>query len=266
MTSSGVSSGQRERRRTRRSGLCPECRRRDRAAVAALTGRPKAYTAFGELVVNRKLVPWWYRIHAGGRLVALSKEEVKEGEEPKARPIAVGMVDRRFWAKMLMARTSAAFARYLGPEQIAVGVSASAECIAFSMRTVLEDRTDFGKWSMDSANAFNAFVRALAGYALARAPAEIRRLLPYVCALMGPEAPLAAGLRFDDADAETGEEGSGEESGSGSGSDGGSDSEEEGVEWLARVLKEVVFGWADFASAGRARGPIGTGRWWPGSR
>ena len=32
-------------------------------------------------------------------------------EEPKARPIAVGMVDRRFWAKMLMARTSAAFAR-----------------------------------------------------------------------------------------------------------------------------------------------------------
>ena len=68
-------------------------------AVTAETRREmeravKAYTAFGELVVNRKLVPWWYRIHAGGRLVALSKEEVKEGEEPKARPIAVGMVDR----------------------------------------------------------------------------------------------------------------------------------------------------------------------------
>ena len=155
-------------------------------------------------MVNGRMEPWWYRIHAGGRLVALCKEEVKEGKEPKARPIAVGMVDRRFWAKMLMAQTSAAFAKYLGPEQIAVGVSASAECIAFSMRTVLEDRLDFGKWGMDSENAFNLFVRALAGYALGKAPAEIRRLLPYVCALMGPEAPLAAGLRCEQEHEEAG--------------------------------------------------------------
>ena len=39
----------------------------------------------------------------GGSGVERCIKDIKAGEEPKARPIAVGMVDRRFWAKMLIA-------------------------------------------------------------------------------------------------------------------------------------------------------------------
>jgi hypothetical protein len=40
---------------------------------------------------------------------------------------------------------------------VAVGVSASAEELAFGIRAVLEDRPDFAAWGLDLKNAFNEF-------------------------------------------------------------------------------------------------------------
>jgi hypothetical protein len=157
----------------------------------------KAYTAYGELLVSGRFARWYYRIHGCGRLCALSKVAQVPGAEPQARPIAVGMIDRRFWAKQVMAVKAGAFAKYLGPRQVAVGVQAGAERLVHGMRMVLEKYPEFCRWSMDCANAFNGFVRSLVGYGLANANDELRELLPYVCALMGPEAPLAAGLQVD---------------------------------------------------------------------
>jgi hypothetical protein len=81
---------------------------------------------------------------------------------------------------------------------VAVGVSASAEKLAFGIRAVLEDRPDFAVWKLDLKNAFNEFSRALLTQRFAEAPPPIRRLLPFVCALLGPSAPLATDATWAD--------------------------------------------------------------------
>jgi hypothetical protein len=61
-----------------------------------------------------------------------------------------------------------------------------------SLRVVLEDRPDpFAVWKLDLKNAFNEFSRTLLTQRVAEAPPPIRRLLPFVCAILGPSAPLA---------------------------------------------------------------------------
>jgi hypothetical protein len=75
---------------------------------------------------------------------------------------------------------------------VAVGVEASAEKLAFGLRAAMERLPTFALWKLDLKNAFNEFVRAVLVPRFAAAPPAIRRLLPFVCALLGPGAKLLA--------------------------------------------------------------------------
>jgi hypothetical protein len=88
-------------------------------------------------------------------------------------------------------QTAPHFAAWLGPHQVAVGVSASAEKLAFGIRAALKDRPDFAVWKLDLKDPFNELPRALLTQRFAEAPPPIRRLLPFVCTPLGPSAPLA---------------------------------------------------------------------------
>ena len=112
--------------------------------------------------------------------------------------MAVGGIERRLFCATVVKQTAPHFAAWLGPHQVAVGVSASAEKLAFGIRAVLEDRPDFAVWKLDLKNAFNEFSRALLTQRFAEAPPPIRRLLPFVCALLGPSAPLATDATWAD--------------------------------------------------------------------
>jgi hypothetical protein len=59
---------------------------------------------FGECYLNALLPPWYYRLSAAARLVALLKSECAAGETPQVRPVAVGGIERTsspgpFWAQ-----------------------------------------------------------------------------------------------------------------------------------------------------------------------
>jgi hypothetical protein len=69
----------------------------------------------------------------------------------------VGGIERRLFCAAVVTQTAPHFAAWLGPHQVAVGVSASAEELAFGIRAVLEDRPDFAAWGLDLKNAFNEF-------------------------------------------------------------------------------------------------------------
>jgi hypothetical protein len=81
------------------------------------------------------------------------------------------------------------FAAWLGPHQVAVGVSASAEELAFGIRAVLEDRPDFAVWKLDLENAFNELSRALL---LTRSALQKQKRRP----LSGASCPLSAPSLF----------------------------------------------------------------------
>jgi hypothetical protein len=140
------------------------------------------------LYLNALLPPWYYRLSAAARPVALARKAV--------RPVAVS---GRYREEALL-RDS----RYLSrPPRISQRgsdltkwgwgqrLSGETEKLAFGIRAVLEDRPDFVVWKLDLRSAFNEFSRALLTQRFAEAPPPIRRLLPFVCALLGPSAPLA---------------------------------------------------------------------------
>jgi hypothetical protein len=79
-----------------------------------------------------------------------------------------------------------------------VGTSAPAEELDFGTMAVPGGRPDFADWGLDLKNAFNGFSPVLLAQRLAEAPSQIRRLLPFVCALLGPSAPLATGASWAD--------------------------------------------------------------------
>ena len=148
------------------------------------------FAFFVELYVNARLPAWYYRLSAAARLVPLLKPEWDGTGTPPARPIAVGGIERRFCCGLLVEIHAADFADYLGPDQVAVGITASVEKLVFGIRALLERRPDFACWQIDLRNAFNQFQRALLPGRFAEAPPRLRRLLPFVCALLGPGAPL----------------------------------------------------------------------------
>jgi hypothetical protein len=122
------------------------------------------------LDLNVLLPPWYYRLSAAARLVVLLKAECAAGETSQVWYVAVGGIERRlFWAvsrggssarpSLSVKQTAPYFAAWLGPHQVAVGVSASAEKLAFGTRAVLEERPDFAVWKLDLKNAFNEFSR-----------------------------------------------------------------------------------------------------------
>jgi hypothetical protein len=144
-------------------------------------------------------LPRYYCLSASARLVALLKEKIRAGSDAKVRPLAVDDVERRLFCSMLVRMTGSDFADWLGPYQVAVGVKASAEKLAFELRTAMERLPTFALWKLDLKNAFNEFVRAVLVPRFAAAPPAIRRLLiPFVCALLDPGAKLAMGEGWAD--------------------------------------------------------------------
>jgi hypothetical protein len=85
-----------------------------------------------------------------------------------------------------------ALAEHMCPMQVAVGCSASAERMAYGVRATLEARSHWCCLQVDAKNAFNEWYSALVVPELAGSK-QLRRLVPLVCALGGPEAPLAFG-------------------------------------------------------------------------
>ena len=152
----------------------------------------------GECYANALLPAWYYSLTAAARLVALLKEKLEPGITPKVRPIAVGDIERRLFCSIVVRIHAPDFAEWLGPYQVAVGVSASAEKLVFGLRAILEKHPDFAIWKLDLKNAFNEFVRATLAQRFADAPPKLQRLLPFVCALLGPGAPLAIGTEWAD--------------------------------------------------------------------
>jgi hypothetical protein len=92
---------------------------------------------FGECYLNALLPPWCYRLSAAARPVAPLKAECAAGETPQVRPVAVGLEQ---WAvsrggssvRQPLSKLPLHFAAWLGPHQVAVGVSASAEKLALA--------------------------------------------------------------------------------------------------------------------------------------
>ena len=152
----------------------------------------------GECYANALLPAWYYSLTAAARLVALLKEKLEPGTSPKVRPIAVGDIERRLFCSIVVRMHAPDFAEWLGPYQVAVGVSASAEKLVFGLRAILEKHPEFAIWKLDLKNAFNEFVRATLAQRFADAPPALQRLLPFVCALLGPGAPLAIGTTWAD--------------------------------------------------------------------
>ena len=111
------------------------------------------FAFFVELYVNARLPAWYYRLSAAARLVPLLKPEWDGTGTPPARPIAVGGIERRFCCGLLVEIHAADFADYLGPDQVAVGITASVEKLVFGIRALLERRPDFACWQIDLRNA-----------------------------------------------------------------------------------------------------------------
>jgi hypothetical protein len=91
---------------------------------------------FGGRYLNALLPPWYCRLSAAARLVALLKAECAAGETPQVRPVAVEGIERRLFCATVVKQTAPYFAARLGPHQVAVGASASAEKLIFGIRAV----------------------------------------------------------------------------------------------------------------------------------
>jgi hypothetical protein len=144
------------------------------------------FAFFGECYVNVLLPAWYYCLSASARLVALLIRR-------RSGPVAMPKSARLRWA-MWRGGSSVAcpcascrahdrprlrcVAAWLGPHQVAVGVKASAEKLAFGLRAAMERLPTFALWKLDLKNAFNEFVRAVLVPRFAAAPPPIRYTPP----------------------------------------------------------------------------------------
>jgi hypothetical protein len=90
---------------------------------------------FGECYLN-VLLPPYYRLSAAARLVAApsSRQSARQARHRKqVRPVAVGGIERGLFCATAVKQAAPHFAAWLGPHQVAVGVSASAEKLAFGI-------------------------------------------------------------------------------------------------------------------------------------
>eukprot|EP00935_MAST-01C_sp_MAST-1C-sp1_P002834 g2834.t1 len=158
------------------------------------------YRFYAELYLNARLPRWALKYSAAARLVALHKQEVRPGRDLKVRPIAVGQVERRALCGVAVDIFADDLAGHLQPFQVACGVPASAERMAYGVRATLERNKDWCCLQVDARNAFNEWYRALIVPELAKSQ-QLRRLIPFVCALGGPAAPLAFGWQQGTLDA-----------------------------------------------------------------
>jgi hypothetical protein len=91
----------------------------------------------------------------------LSPEQLRQGVQPDARPVAVGETDLRAILRNLTATATATAAEVLAPEQLAVGVSGGISVLIHGIRLILEARRTFVCVRLDMSNGYNACSRSV---------------------------------------------------------------------------------------------------------
>ena len=87
--------------------------------------------------------PWFYAAWGISGLMPLVKsrlspEQLRQGAEPDARPIAIGETDLRAILRNITDAAASSAAEVLAPEQLAVGVSGGISVLIHGIRLVLE--------------------------------------------------------------------------------------------------------------------------------
>ena len=91
----------------------------------------------------------------------LSPEQLRQGAEPDARPIAIGETDLRAILRNITDAAASSAAEVLAPEQLAVGVSGGISVFIHGIRLVLELHNTFVVVRLDMSNGFNACSRSV---------------------------------------------------------------------------------------------------------
>ena len=176
------------------------------------------YSTFATAAMNVTFPPWFYSAWAISGLMPLVKsrlspEQLRQGVQPDARPVAVGETDLRAILRNLTDTATAAAAEVLAPEQLAVGVSGGISVLIHGIRLILEARRTFVCVRLDMSNGYNACSRSVLLRRLSE-HAGLEHLVPPLHAL-GAEAPdLLIGAQrqrlFADAQRGDSEEGTGQ--------------------------------------------------------
>ena len=155
------------------------------------------YNRFATAAVNVAFPPWFYSAWSISGLMPLvkarlSQEQLRQGVEPDARPVAVGETDLRALCKNLTDNCSGAAARVLAPDQLAVGVSGGISVLIHGIRLVLEQHPTFVVVRLDMSNGYNAASRAVLLRRLASHP-ELEHLVPFLHAMGAGATDLLIG-------------------------------------------------------------------------
>lgn len=176
------------------------------------------YSTFATAAMNVTFPPWFYSAWGISGLMPLVKsrlspEQLRQGVQPDARPVAVGETDLRAILRNLTDTATAAAAEVLAPEQLAVGVSGGISVLIHGIRLILEVKHTFVCVRLDMSNGYNACSRSVLLRRLSE-HAGLEHMVPPLHAL-GAEAPdLLIGARrqrlFGDAARGDSEEGTGQ--------------------------------------------------------
>ena len=137
------------------------------------------------MIVRGNLPAWFYVAHSFAKLVPLVKAEPRPGETPDVRPVMVGTAPSRAIETALTRAYASAFADYLCPQQVAVGMPGGISVMNWGLHTLMRWRTDFVLIKIDLRNAYNVICRATCLRRLAAASPRLRELVRYMHALYG---------------------------------------------------------------------------------
>ena len=106
------------------------------------------YSNFATAAMNVTFPTWFYSAWGISGLMPLIKsrlspEQLRQGAQPDARPVAVGETDLRAILRNLTDSATAAAAEVLAPEQLAVGVSGGISVLIHGIRLILEVQRTF---------------------------------------------------------------------------------------------------------------------------
>ena len=154
------------------------------------------YDAFASAFVNSELPSWFYVVEAAARLQPLVKAAATTpGGDPDVRPVAVGEVDTCAFTKAAYAGfTHTAFAEYLAPQQLAVGIPGGLSILVHGVRALLRMRPDFVVVRLDLRNAYNEIDRAVLLERMA-AVEQLGPLAKFFHTMHAAESPLYLGNR-----------------------------------------------------------------------
>jgi len=185
-----------------RSGLRPEhlraltMRFEDPSAARVMDG----YDAFASQLLSARLPRWFYTVFATSWLALLRKPLAEGAPEPRVpplRPIAIGETALRAMLGEYIRSVRTPLATALAPQQVVCGVRGGISILIHGVQQLLIHRPTFVVVKLDLRNAFNAVSRAVMLRRLGRVEV-MRRLLPVLHLIYGPETLLLVGQLLDD--------------------------------------------------------------------